>query len=147
MGKLLGVPFPSAEDEAADPGKADDIYQAAVRLLINKTRDTKKYPLVFKENITYGFCRNLLGLRWIGFSFALVGTLVCALAGLMPTASKSPAFMAWTLALTCMAFLLFWIFAVKPGLVRVPAVAYTERLLESSETLAGTRTVKPKKED
>jgi hypothetical protein len=147
MGKLLGVPFPSAKDETADPGKADDTYQAAVRLLIDKRRDTKKYPLVFKENVTYGFCRNLLGLRWIGLSFALVGTLVCVLAGLMPPASKSPNFMAWTLAVTCAAFLAFWIFAVRPSLVRVPAVAYAERLLESSEDIVGTKTAKPKKKD
>lgn len=147
MSKLLGVTFPSADEEAADQAKANEVYQAAVRLLIDRTRDIKKYPLVFKENITYGFCRNLLGMRWIGLSIALLGTVACIVAGLMPTASKSPPFMAWTLTVTCAVFLTCWSFMVRPGLVRVPAVAYAERLLESSESLAGTKTTKPKKKE
>lgn len=147
MGKLLGVTFPSQEEEAADPAKADEVYRAATKLLIDKTRDTKKYPLVFKENITYGFCRNLLGLKWIGLTIAILGMAACLTAALMPTLSKSPPFMAWTLTVTSAVLLVGWIFWVRPGLVRVPAVAYAERLLESSETLAGTRTTKPKKKD
>jgi hypothetical protein len=147
MGKLLGVTFPSAQEETADPAKADEIYRAATKLLIDKTRDTKKYPLVFKENIAYGFCRNLLGLKWIGLIIALLGTAACVTAAFMPAVSKAPPFMAWILAVICAMFLICWIFMVRPKLVRVPAVAYAERLLESSETLAAARTTKPKKQE
>src|SRR2546421_5900613 len=44
LSKLLGRPFPSAEEERNNPVQADEIYEAATRLLIEKTRDTKAFP-------------------------------------------------------------------------------------------------------
>jgi hypothetical protein len=55
LGKLLGKTLPSARDETDDPASADDIYSAGVKLLINKTRDTRKFHLICKENVNYVF--------------------------------------------------------------------------------------------
>ncbi len=40
--------------------------------LIRKTRDTKKFPLVFKGLTEYGFRRNLLGLKPFGAFITLL---------------------------------------------------------------------------
>lgn len=52
-----------AEHEDLNPSKCDDMYNSAVRWLRNNRRDKDKYPLVQKDLITYGYTRNLLGLK------------------------------------------------------------------------------------
>jgi len=47
---------------------------AGVKLLIDKTRDTKAYPLVYKENVQCSSCRNLYGMQ----KMAIVTSLLCA---------------------------------------------------------------------
>ena len=74
-----GLSLPTAEDERSDPEAADAAYASAVNWLKEQRRDTKKYPLLFKENIEYGFRRNLLGAKPVGMSLsasALVGTVI-----------------------------------------------------------------------
>src|SRR5258708_1403854 len=63
LSRLLSKSFPTPEDETGDPVSADNLYAAGVKILIDKTRDTKAYPLVYKENVQYGFCRNLYAMR------------------------------------------------------------------------------------
>src|SRR5581483_8369165 len=69
--KLLGRPLPTLQEEVENPSAADAIYEAAVKLQISKTRDSRKYSLLLKENTYYGFCRNLLGLRPTGILIAV----------------------------------------------------------------------------
>src|SRR5271165_4313391 len=47
---------------------ADQVYQSGVRWLLNHTRpaDNKKFDLLFRENVAYGFRRNALGTKPIG---------------------------------------------------------------------------------
>lgn len=59
--------LPTAEQEEANPEAADHAYSSAVKWLIEHTRDTKKFKLLFEENVGYGFRRNTLA----GKSFAL----------------------------------------------------------------------------
>ncbi|WP_334598286.1 hypothetical protein [Pseudomonas alvandae] len=61
--KLMGKSFPSIADETSDPQGADAVYAEACGMLRGATRDTKKFNLLFKDNIAYGFRRNALGLR------------------------------------------------------------------------------------
>src|SRR6266540_2761724 len=62
-GKIGGKP-PSLADEQKDPTAADDFYARCGNWLREHTRDTKKFKILFDENITYGFRRNLFGLKW-----------------------------------------------------------------------------------
>jgi len=81
--------LPSAEDEGRDPVGADRAYEAATRLLIARTRDRKRFPLVFKENVNYGYRRNLWGMKPIGVTIAILGVAVCiwpVASGRMPMA-------------------------------------------------------------
>jgi TRAP-type uncharacterized transport system fused permease subunit len=58
--------IPTPEDELANPKEADKVYESAVRWLLTKTRDTQKYSLLFRDNISYGFTRNFWALKQWG---------------------------------------------------------------------------------
>lgn len=68
LSQKLGIPFPSESDEIADPIAADHAYAAGSRWLLEATRDTKKFDLLFDENIAYGYRRNALGLKRIALA-------------------------------------------------------------------------------
>ena len=59
----LGLNVPSEKDQQADPHAADEHWEACTEELIRRTRDRRRFPLVFKGLTEYGFRRNLLGLK------------------------------------------------------------------------------------
>lgn len=67
---IPGLTLPTAAQEAADPAHADDCYRSATEWLKEQSRG--KAPLVPRENISYGFRRNLLGLRTFGLTMCVV---------------------------------------------------------------------------
>ena len=70
--RKIKVEFPTREEESASPAAADEIYRAGVKWMLGKTRDKKRFALLFKENVSYGFHRNGFGLKWIGCLIGLV---------------------------------------------------------------------------
>ena len=145
LSKLLGTPLPTLQEEQADPEAADDIYNAGIKLLINKTRDVKEFHLLYKENVQYGYCRNLFAMRSMGLIFTLLGSVACLAAGLWNTHVGDPKIYPWVCLAADLVFLAWWIFTIKPAWVKVPAFAYAERLLESIENVPqsrGTRSAK-----
>lgn len=74
----LGRPAPSAEEEEGNQAAADEFYDAACTWLRENTRDTKKFKLLFDENVSYGFRRNMLGLKWPAAILNLIVTVTCA---------------------------------------------------------------------
>lgn len=127
---------PSAEEEASNPELADTVYEACTRFLISKTRDKGKFPLLFKENVSYGFCRNLWAMRPLGISSSALGVAL-ALGHLLRswqnlgyvTGSEVTA-----VGVNVM-LLVLWLLWFTSDLVRLRADAYAERLLEGSENL------------
>jgi hypothetical protein len=73
----LGKPAPTAAAEAADPGAADKYYARGATWLRENTRDAKKFDILLNENISYGFRRNLLGLKLPGFVMNAVIVAIC----------------------------------------------------------------------
>ena len=71
---------PTEEAESIDPGPADAFYQRCGDWLREHTRDHKKFKLIFEELVTYGFRRNLLGLKWPGLGLNALVVLVCIVA-------------------------------------------------------------------
>lgn len=133
---LPDIALPTAEEEARDPKRADDIYGMCVKFLISQTRDQKRFCLVFKENKSYGFRRNLWGMKPLGISIASMA-LISSAARLWIEWQRTGVIMTNTSAsvLIILVFLLLWIFWVIPIWVRIPADAYAERLLETCEQL------------
>ncbi|MGI8395172.1 hypothetical protein FY150_00590 [Agrobacterium tumefaciens] len=66
LARELGEPPPTPEDEKADPAAADCFYVSCGDLLRAKTRNQSQFHLLFAENISYGFRRNLYGLKYPG---------------------------------------------------------------------------------
>jgi hypothetical protein len=75
----ISAKAPSAADEAKDPIAADGFYVRCGNWLREHTRDTKKFKILFDENITYGFRRNLLGLKWPALILNAVIVALCLL--------------------------------------------------------------------
>lgn len=73
----IGVAAPSAINEAADQEAADAFYGQCGNWLRQNTRDTKKFSILFGENITYGFRRNLLGVKALALWLNLIVVAIC----------------------------------------------------------------------
>ncbi|HUN73560.1 MAG TPA: hypothetical protein VMU40_03495 [Steroidobacteraceae bacterium] len=63
--------LPAPMEEAADPTMADDLYRSATKRLIELRRG-RAFRMLEDENASYGFRRNLLGLKWTAVCIALV---------------------------------------------------------------------------
>ena len=133
------VDLPSAEEEADDPARADSIYEACVRYLIRRTRDTDHFDLVFKENINYGFHRNWLGLKPLGvaISVACLALSSWLLWDRWTTGQNLDAALLASAAVGAL-FVLAYAFWLTPNAVKLVAEAYAERLLEACEDLDET---------
>lgn len=129
---VVGTTSPTPALEAKDPAQADQIYQAWLEHLKKLARnDKKKYPHVFNENMSYGFHRNLYGLK----PFAIIVLLCCVVI------SSGAAWHNWQQSklfpkqdLICLGVfvcdLLFWVFCVSCAMVKQVAYEYAQRLIE-----------------
>jgi hypothetical protein len=141
---LTGIPMPTVRIEQDDANGADEAYRAASAWLIKHTRDTKRFPLLFKENVNFGFQRNALGMRWVGVTIAALSTVwVLAEAGVLTPSSPyyhPDRWVALTLPmvvslLVSATMLAIWIFAITPAAAQRTGFAYAERLLECADVL------------
>lgn len=134
---LPDIVIPTAAQEENDPKEADEVYKTCTDFLKSKTRDKKKFPLIFKENCSYGFRRNLWGMKPIGITTTAIGfaiIIVFILYRLFAKAESIPVNLIFC-GLINLILLLLWLFWFKPEWVRIPAEAYAERLLEAIERL------------
>ena len=129
--KILEWERPSMEEETADPMEADQRYDTAVRWLLEYTRERKRFPLVFKENVSYGFRRNLFGLKTISL---IVGS-ACIVANCIALYRNfAPFHVAGASALVVsIATVVVWGVIVKSPWVRDAADAYAKALLASCD--------------
>lgn len=131
--RALGLEVPTAEEEQADEDRASQLYGSAVDDLRGRTRDPKRFHLVYTSNIEYGFRRNLLGLRPIGLAVTAIALVVSGWAlyrgwhtgGVIP-----PVACVTTLLNGCVA--LGWLIGVRAATVRVTADRYARSLLEAA---------------
>jgi len=131
LSERTDIQAPSVDEENADSSAADAVYKSWSDYLRSQTRDTKQYPMVFKENVNYGFRRNLLGLK-----------TYCLLIGLISIAMIAvPAYLSKVLSNDQIAFLIVLIIyfvlvstVVKRSWVKFTAYAYAHHLLESVDS-------------
>jgi hypothetical protein len=149
--RKLGIAMPTADEERANPAKADDIYIGATRRLRELTRNDK--GLLFKENIAFGFHRNMLAMKPTGIVICLLSILYAVdQTGLMRLESPyiAPAKLDLPAGLTlsvASVFLAAWLFYFRRGAVRRIGFVYAERLFERLPTLrvvAATKNEGPK---
>lgn len=146
----LGIALPDAASELADAAKADDLYRGATKLLIEKSRG-KGHALLLKENIAYGFQRNMLGMKPFG-----ILTCICGIASGLILA-KVVQFKPWHIEweklvepnasggmtlIVSLVLLVAWLTLTEATVRRVGNV-YAERLFESLARLPTLRKRQP----
>lgn len=75
----LKVAMPSPEEELENQDVADVFYGQCGVWLRQNTRNTKVFPILFGENVTYGFRRNLLGAKNFALLLNVLVVAICAL--------------------------------------------------------------------
>jgi hypothetical protein len=143
----INTAFPDKDQEANNPQAADEVYQSGVRWLLNHTRpdDGRKFDLIFKENVAYGFRRNALGMKPIGLIVS-IGSLLWVLAKEGVLFNPTHNFIALT-ALSQMTdsataslilsaiMIVAWMLFFTKGSTRTAAFTYAETLLRACDIL------------
>jgi hypothetical protein len=144
--KINGT-FPDKDQEAKNPEAADEVYQSGVRWLLNHTRpeDNKKFDLIFKENVAYGFRRNALGVKSIGLIVSIASLLwVLATEGVLfspghrfidlTALSRMPEPATASLIVSAVMVVAWMLFFTKAS-ARTAAFTYAETLLRACDSL------------
>lgn len=85
---LFGEKAPTEKAELKEPVAADAYYKRAYAWLRENTRKEHGFEILFEENVTYGFWRNLYGLKWPALVLNTSVALICG--GLLYWHSFSP---------------------------------------------------------
>ena len=136
-----GLTLSSAEEEKSHPDQADEGYESANSWLLERTRDHDRYALLFKENMNYGFRRNLAGLKPIALAMdviALAPVFVVAVGfwtgQLATTVQALPPEWWVSLAITA-SHALFFLKQIRSDWVRFAAETYAHQLLAACDSL------------
>lgn len=84
--ELTGVRLLNRAAEMDSPEEADQLIDSAVRQILYLGQRAE-YPVLARENIQYGFERNLYGFRWVGRGLAAAS--VAALVGVLATSPEA----------------------------------------------------------
>ena len=131
--RALGLHVPTRNEQDENERAADEHYESCTEELIRRTRDTKKFPLVFKGLTEYGFRRNLLGLKIFG---VLLGVTALVSAGWSTysgwTMMGKPPAVSVVAGLITAGLLLAWFVWVTERKVFLAANRYARFILEAA---------------
>ena len=134
---------PSAEVEVAKSAEADAFYEQCGIWMRDNTRDAKKFSILFNELVSYGFRRNLLGLKWSALTLNMIVVATsCGLLWHRGIWDMTDDLTMRTAVVLIVAGIhaLYIAFAATKGGVKEAARKYARELILSCETLS--RTVK-----
>ncbi len=124
--------------EISYPDLADSVYQSWTKYIIGKTRDKIKYPLIFKENVAYGFRRNLWGLKLYSIILIIILMIFVYLYFVFILQSWNAELLPENFIIAevyLLIFLMFWLFRITKSWIQIPAFAYAERIHEAIDNL------------
>jgi hypothetical protein len=128
----------------ADATALDAFYDRACHWLRENTRDKKKFGVLFEENITYGYRRNMLGLRLP--SIVIDAVIILGSLAALVVFAFTPTDLVYKLGAVAACALLhiaFMALMVTDNSVRDAADQYGRQLLLSCESLGGLAPKKP----
>ena len=131
------IKIPTAAEEKNDSKGSFDSYTACCDKLRGMVRAEKdKFPLVHRENINYGFRRNLWGIKSWGIVVAAIAIGVVAAEMASSVIAHEQVHLVKPIVTSVnLLMLLAWIFIVTRDWVKRAAVLYAERLLEALDVL------------
>jgi hypothetical protein len=136
--RQLGKEFqiPTASEEAANPQSADEMYASAVDELRRRAKSAG-VTSVHRENISYGFARNLLGLKPLGVGICAAALVILLVVLWIRTGGDVIALSSLDAGIFAVLVvdLLVWMTLVTPKFVRHQADAYAQALLETAMTI------------
>ena len=135
--RATGIRLPTEDEEKSDPQTAHLTYEAVADALRELTRDHARFDLLFQENCSYGYRRNLLGLRPLGMSISWVALSACLLMiGLTYLDVVDLDVLALSASIVvALIFIFIWLRLVRAEWVRDAGDIYAERLLASAFVL------------
>lgn len=136
LAEQLMLPAPTAEDEQLQPDKAQEFYMQAFGWLRENTRDTDAFKLLFNENISYGYYRNLLGLKPIGILLNLLS--LCAAFAIVQNQPEFASLSTGKLVLfggLSAIHLMYFVFGVSRRALLDASAIYARQLVLSIDTL------------
>lgn len=134
--KIAGLKFLDPANENSERPKAVAICESAVKWLREATRDSKKFALIFAENINYGFRRNLLGVRPLAIVMCAVTLLVSAFYAWLASAGNFSAItsQSWCSVVVACIGIVVWGGVVNAEFVKTTAFAYATALLAACDS-------------
>lgn len=140
LSSKIGQPVPTEQEETDNPKYADAFYERGGGWLRENTRDAKKFPVLFSENVIYGYRRNLLGLKLPALGLNAMMVLLCLLIlyrkGTIDTEDDVTVRLLIVLAFAVI-HAIYMLFAVSKGSVVDASQTYARQLLLSCETFIG----------
>jgi hypothetical protein len=145
-GSKINQPIPTEEAEKANITAGDAFYDRGGAWLRENTRG-KKFSVLLAENITYGYRRNLLGLKWPALLANLALVLLCAYLlynrGTLDLEDETTMALLIVVALAVV-HSLFMGFGVSRNAVIEASRQYARQLILSCETFLGREAAAPK---
>ncbi len=134
-----GLPRSEAE-EAAKYGESFQLYTSASNWLRKMIWDREKYRMVYVECTSYGYRRNLVGIKGWGVLTWTIGTLAYALRAAspyigrgLPEETSIPAIVFTVLGIIV---LFFWARVLTHDWIKKAAFTYAKKLVESVDLIA-----------
>ena len=131
----FGLKVPSVAYQQCNQQAADVYWEACTEYLINRTRDRKRFPLVFKALTEYGFRRNLLALKPFGILLSIVAVLICLWKTWDRWDGDEPIAVAVYASVLSSSLLIVWLVWVRQNTVAISAKRYARFLLEAAQEL------------
>ncbi|MGW6909539.1 hypothetical protein [Streptomyces sp. NPDC054940] len=135
---VSGINLLSLRAERANPTKADNSIETAIKRIRDRTRNIEQFPLLYSENRGYGYERNIYGVRWAARGLALTSTAAMAsyIFWITPALNR-PSITTQNVfgLLACLSFVVIWFTLPSKRRVRDAANRYANELLHAAVTL------------
>ena len=136
-----GLMLASPDEERRCPEEADAGYEGANSWLLAQTRNREHFGLLFRENVNYGFRRNIWALKPWAFVLEAVAIVVIGAAafgswtGELAAAVQANGVEWWASLVLTVLHALFFALKIRKGWVRLAAEAYAVQLLAACDVL------------
>ncbi len=131
----------SVEEEQANFKGADQGYESTISWLLARTRDRERFGLLFRENINYGFRRNIWALKPWAFAMEAIALVIIGISvlelwtGEFLASIQMLGMETWASLILTIIHVLFFTFRINNEWVRIAAETYARQLLSTCDLL------------